>query len=187
MLRGRLPGTEKACAVKVLLGMARPNAILRFLREARTMARVRHPNLCEIYDSGEVDGMPWLALELVEGTDLHRLLKRNGPLPLTRIPEVVRQVGGALDVLHQARILHRDIKPANLMVDLRARLVLMDLGAPQLPVLIGRAQEISVGEEDRIDGVEVVVECGWAVDPHRALVRIDSICRVLEPQSGHAE
>jgi serine/threonine-protein kinase len=88
----------------------------RFEREAQLTAAIDHPNVIPVYAAGEIDGQLYLATRFVDGTDLHALLRRDGPLSPERAADVVRQVGEALDAAHAAGLVHRDVKPANVLV-----------------------------------------------------------------------
>ncbi len=105
----------------------------RFVREGRALARVRHPNVVQVHDAGEVDGTAFLAMEFVHGQPLDEVLAR-GPLPFADVLTIARQVAPALAAVHAAGLLHRDIKPANIIVNPAAdgrsigRVVLLDLG-----------------------------------------------------------
>ncbi len=106
-------------AIKVLrAGMAQdPEAIARFTRGARNVSRIRHPNVCTLYDFGDTDeGFHFLAMEYVDGPTLGSLLETQGALSLERTAELIRQVGEALYAAHSLGIVHRDLKPDNIMV-----------------------------------------------------------------------
>jgi len=106
-------------AIKVLRsGMARePEAMARFTRGARNVSRIRHPNVCQVYDFGEAeDGVLFLAMEFVDGGSLGDVLTELGPLPLERAARLLQQAAEALHAAHEQGIVHRDLKPDNLML-----------------------------------------------------------------------
>src|SRR4051794_7544800 len=88
----------------------------RFQRESRLAALIDHPNVVPVHGAGEEDGQLYLVMRYVPGTDLHRLLKHEGPLPPERAADIVAQVASALDAAHAAGLVHRDVKPANVLI-----------------------------------------------------------------------
>src|SRR4051812_32401363 len=88
----------------------------RFERESRMAAAIEHPNVIPVYGAGEEDGRLYLVMRWVGGTDLHRLLRRDGRFEPQRAAEIVHQVAGALDAAHSAGLVHRDVKPANVLL-----------------------------------------------------------------------
>jgi hypothetical protein len=115
--RGRQLGLDRAVAIKVPTYeiAADPVQAQRFAREARAAARVVHPGVVAIYAVGEIDdGRPYLAMQLIEGEPLHRILDA-GPVPVVRALQIVRDVASALSETHAAGVIHRDLKPSNVM------------------------------------------------------------------------
>src|SRR5438552_3709472 len=100
----------------------------RFLRESRLAASLDHPAIVPIYDAGEVAGQLYIAMRLVEGTDLKRLLATEGVLGPERALALLEQVGDALDAAHERGLVHRDVKPSNVLVDERGHCYLADFG-----------------------------------------------------------
>ena len=100
----------------------------RFMSEIRTARAVAHPNVCHMYDVGEVDGRAFLSMEYVDGEDLRALLRRIGRLPEDKGLEIARQLCAGLAAIHDRGLLHRDLKPANVMLDGRGRVRLTDFG-----------------------------------------------------------
>ncbi len=126
----------RAAAVKVLHRelAADPAAIIRFEREAWAMNTIRHPNVVQLYDCGRFDGgVPWLAMELITGTDLRQLIIDQGPQRPACVLELFTPLCSALAAAHAARIIHRDIKPTNVMIELGTeRVVLLDFGVAKV-------------------------------------------------------
>jgi serine/threonine protein kinase/tetratricopeptide (TPR) repeat protein len=92
------------------------SARFRFVREARAAARLRHPNVASVFHLGTKNGDYFYAMELVEGTTLHQLIRQKGPLPVLLALEITDQVAAALEAAHKEQIIHRDIKPGNIML-----------------------------------------------------------------------
>ena len=92
-------------------------AIARFEREAQAAASIQHPNTVSVTDFGESgDGVFYLVMEYVEGETLHKLLRREGTLPVKRAVKLLRQIADGVDAAHEIGILHRDLKPANIFL-----------------------------------------------------------------------
>jgi YVTN family beta-propeller protein len=88
----------------------------RFLAESRLAASIDHAGIVPIFEAGEVDGLLYIAMRYVEGTDLRALLARDGPLPAERAVDLVAQLAGALDAAHARGLVHRDVKPSNALI-----------------------------------------------------------------------
>jgi YVTN family beta-propeller protein len=99
----------------------------RFLREAQLAATLEHPSVVTVYDAGEVEGVLYLAMRFVRGTDLAALLAKRGPLMADEAFSILGQVATALDAAHAAGLVHRDVKPANVMIE-GERCYLTDFG-----------------------------------------------------------
>lgn len=102
--------------------------ITRFQREARAIARLKHPGLVGIYDQGNDAAHPFLVMELVEGGTLRELLVERGPMPPHAVVAVLRPVLGGLAVAHRAGLVHRDIKPENVLISDDGEVKLVDFG-----------------------------------------------------------
>ena len=97
--------------------LAEGEAIARFEREAQAAASIQHPNTVSVTDFGESsDGIFYLVMEYVEGETLHKLLRREGTLPVKRAVHLLRQIADGVDAAHSLGILHRDLKPANIFI-----------------------------------------------------------------------
>ncbi len=127
--RGRHADLGRPAAIKVLVGAASPSASERLVREARTVARLAHPGIVRVYDVGLMaDGRPWLAMELIDGEGLDRVVARDA-MPLADRIRLVAQAARALHAAHEAGIIHRDVKPQNIIVERGgARAKVVDFG-----------------------------------------------------------
>jgi serine/threonine-protein kinase len=110
--------------------------IERFRNEVRMARRVSHPNVCRVYDVGDVDGQTFFTLEYIDGEDLGSLLRRIGRLPPDKALDIARHLCAGLAAAHAKGVLHRDLKPANIMLDGRGQVVITDFG------LAGVAEDI---------------------------------------------
>lgn len=114
-----------------------PTAAQRFLREARTAARVRHPNIVDVFDFGHLpDGRPYFVMELLEGESLADRVAR-GPLPPQEVVQIARQLGEALAAAHDRGVIHADVTPSNALVvktedDKEIHVKLVDFGLAEL-------------------------------------------------------
>ena len=100
----------------------------RTLREARTAARLSHPNVVTIYDVVEDDGQPWIVMELVPSRSLRDVVQAAGPLTAQQAAGVGLQILAALSAAHALGIMHRDVKPGNVLIDAGGRAILADFG-----------------------------------------------------------
>ncbi|HEY6836789.1 MAG TPA: serine/threonine-protein kinase [Gaiellaceae bacterium] len=120
----------RSAALKLLSpGLGEADFSDRFLRESRLAASLDHPSIVPVYDAGEDDGLLWIAMACVEGTDLKTLIQEEGALPLRRALYILGQIASALDAAHARGLVHRDVKPANILVGPEDRAYLSDFGA----------------------------------------------------------
>ena len=117
----------------------------RFLRESRFAASLDHPNIVPIYEAGEADGLLYIAMRFVRGTNLSRLIRREGPLDPKRTLAILSPVADALDLAHSAGLVHRDVKPANILLadsaDGRPHVYLSDFGLTKRAAAMSRLTE----------------------------------------------
>jgi len=111
----------------------RAEARERFTREARSAGKLLHPGIVTIFDVGDHKGIPYLAMELVEGESLDRFCRPDHLLPVATVLDVIRQAAEALSYAHREGVVHRDIKPANLMLVDGSRIKIMDFGLARAP------------------------------------------------------
>jgi serine/threonine protein kinase len=112
------PGLERRVALKLIAPEAAAEEVFakRFAEESRIAASIEHPNVVPIYRAGEQDGVPWIAMRYVAGSDLARKIEREGRLSPGDAVRLISQVGNGLDAIHAAGLVHRDVKPANVLV-----------------------------------------------------------------------
>jgi serine/threonine-protein kinase len=126
--------TKAQVALKVLSEELSRDASFRarFEREATAVGRLDHPAVVTIYEAGEIDGQSYLAMRLIEGTNLDAAIRSEGGLEPARVVVMLREVGGALDHAHALGMIHRDVKPANVLIDREDRAYLSDFGLAKL-------------------------------------------------------
>ena len=115
-------------AVKLLAPDADPVTRQRFVREARTAAKLHHPNAVAVYDTGEADGQPYLVMELVRGQTLADLIERRGHLDFDEVVAITAGVLQGLEAAHRAGMVHRDVKPGNVLLPDEGGVKLSDFG-----------------------------------------------------------
>lgn len=123
------PKLNRDVALKILLGSeyASEEQIMRFEREAQTVARLKHPNIVPIFDIGVYKEKNFFTMEYIEGSPLNEVI-RSGKLLFREALEIAKQVGRGLQAAHEAGIIHRDIKPANILLDKDGKAMITDFG-----------------------------------------------------------
>lgn len=129
VFRARQKTINRTVAVKVLPpGLLHdPGFYERFIREVDVIAHLEHPHILPIYDFGEVDGIPYIAMRYLAGGSLAQMIRRGLP-PLNWLPRPFWQIAQALDHAHQQGVIHRDLKPGNIMLDENGNAYLTDFG-----------------------------------------------------------
>jgi serine/threonine-protein kinase len=118
----------------------KPGLLERFHGEVRIARQVSHPNVCRVYDIGDIEGSPFISMEYVDGEDLGGLLRRIGRLPGDKALEIARKLCAGLAAAHAKGVLHRDLKPANIMIDGRGQVLIMDFGLAALADQVAGAE-----------------------------------------------
>ncbi len=135
--RGYDPKLQRYAAVKVTDSAIVPEDLqdeyeTRFIREARAIARLKHPNIVGVYQFDQQDGLNFMAMHFIEGEDLRRVLagyyERGQVMPEEQILTIIRDIASALDYAHANGVIHRDIKPSNIMVTPQGQAILTDFG-----------------------------------------------------------
>ena len=128
--RARDLALDRTVALKVIRPelLSNPEAVERFKREVLLASQVTHRNVLRIHDLGEAGHLKFLSMHYVEGTDLHEILQRDGPIPFEKAIPIVRQVAQALQAAHEAGVVHRDLKPRNILIDAAGVPYIADFG-----------------------------------------------------------
>jgi serine/threonine-protein kinase len=134
---GYHPHLKREVAIKVLPAhlATDQNFRLRFQREARTVAGLSHPNIVHLYDFGDIDGVYYMVMEYLTGSDLGQTLQQRVRLPLDEALALTGDIAAALDYAHSQGVVHRDVKPSNVMMAQREgvmRAVLTDFGIARI-------------------------------------------------------
>lgn len=128
------PLLDRHAAIKLMNAAAEPDSDLqhRFLREARSAARLNHPNIVSVYDIGEHESRHFIAMEYVEGTDLKDLLEKQVFLPFEKKIGLMISLSRALDYAHRQGVIHRDVKPGNIRLTPSGDPKILDFGIARL-------------------------------------------------------
>jgi serine/threonine protein kinase/Flp pilus assembly protein TadD len=130
----------------------------RFLREIRLAARLNHPHILPLFDSGEADGFLYYVMPFIEGESLRDMMNRHGKLSVDEAASIARSVAGALDYAHRNHIVHRDIKPENIMIN-QGEAMVMDFGI---------AKALTAASNDTLTQIGMVVGTPAYVSPEQA-------------------
>jgi len=136
--KARDPNIGRIVALKTMTHSAnlpeeqRKEYAKRFFREAQSAGALQHPNIVTIYDMDEDDGIPFIAMEYIEGKSLSKIIEERGQIPVLEAVSIIKQVAQGLSFAHEKGIVHRDIKPDNILVDRNGRAVVTDFGIAHL-------------------------------------------------------
>lgn len=151
-----------------------PNAARRFLREVQASAKLDHPNIVRAVDAGEDAGRYYLVLEYLDGEDLESLVQRTGALSFSEVYRAGRDLGLALQYLHEQGLVHRDVKPANLIRVRKTGVVkLLDLGLTRFAAFTEEDSSGSTTQHGVVLGTPDFIAPEQAINPHRADIRSD--------------
>jgi serine/threonine protein kinase len=107
-------------------------AVQRFTREVRLLAKLEHAHIVRALDAGEHEGRPYFVMEFISGPNLSQVVRRLGPLPVADVARIGHSVAIALQYAHEQKVIHRDVKPSNVMVTTDGKVKLLDLGLAQI-------------------------------------------------------
>jgi serine/threonine kinase PknH len=121
---------DRIVALKLLPESASHDPVFRtrLQREAHSAGRLQEPHVVPIHDYGEIDGLLYVDMRMIDGTDLRKVLKRYGPMTSARAVAIVRQIASALDAAHEGGVMHRDVKPENILITRDDFAYLVDFG-----------------------------------------------------------
>jgi tRNA A-37 threonylcarbamoyl transferase component Bud32 len=173
---------ERDVALKVMVSQIAddPELNQRFIREAKAVAKMTHPNVVNVFDLGHhTDGSPYIAMELLKGQDLQKALRTPPPLTLDRKATIIVQVLAGLAHAHQQGIVHRDIKPANVFLNMDGTVKIMDFGVARLTTASMTGTGNIVGTADYMSPEQVK---GAKVDGRSDLFSVG--CMLYELMAG---
>jgi serine/threonine-protein kinase len=121
-------------AIKTLTGAISndPEMLARFYDEGRKTGSFKHPNIVTVYELGDHNGVPYIAMELVDGNPLDRLIRPERPLPLVECLRIIEELCSALAYAHRNNVIRRDVKPPNIFVQPDGMVKLLDFGIARL-------------------------------------------------------
>jgi serine/threonine protein kinase len=130
-----------------------PDILERFQREAKTVAALKHPNIVVAHDADEADGVPFLVMEFIQGSDLAQRVAKSGPLTVSDAVDVVLQAARALDHAHRRGVIHRDIKPHNLLVDETGTVKILDMGLARFDSYLSQNPDATTHASMTVSGI----------------------------------
>lgn len=151
----------------------RAESVERFHRELQALARLSHPNIVAVHDAGTANGTDFYVMDLIEGDDLARLVKEQGPMPPEQSLHCILQAARGLEYAHTQGIVHRDIKPSNLILDHAGTVKILDLGIARFPSEIAESAESDLTKTGCILGTVDYMAPEQAMNTSRADRRAD--------------
>jgi hypothetical protein len=175
VFRARHRSMDRIVALKVLPAavVASPDDVRRFRREARAVAALDHPNIVTAYDADEFLGMHFLVMEYVPGRNLARVVREDGPPPVSRAVEWITHAARGLEHAHAQGIIHRDIKPANLVLTESGTIKLLDLGLARFVAPTRRSASQSLTHDSLTMGTVPYLSPEQAMNAKHADARSD--------------
>jgi serine/threonine-protein kinase len=171
------PKLDRDVALKVLReGVDSEEMLVRFSREARAAARLHHPNIVTIFDVGEHEDRPYIAMEYVTGQTLGEIIRQSEPLSVARKIELIEDLCSGLGYAHRQGIVHRDIKPANLMVDSEGVLKILDFGIARISESMMTQSGVLIGTLNYMSPEQVA---GEPVDPRSDVFAVGAVAYEL--------
>ena len=166
-------GREEALKVIRKEKIAHPVVVQRFAQEVRAAAQLAHPNVVQAFDADEAGGVHFLSMEFVEGADLTKIVRSQGPLPVPVGCDYIRQAALGLQHAFEKKLVHRDVKPSNLLVTPRGQVKVLDLGLAMLNAAPGVENANRVTLEGLVLGTPDFLAPEQAQNPQAVDIRAD--------------
>jgi len=154
--KARQPGLDRLVALKVIHPRIaqNPEFVERFKREAKTLAKLNHPNIVTVHDFGTTGNTCYLIMEYMDGVNLRQAIRQTN-LKSNEVLEIVMRICDALQFAHEEGVVHRDIKPGNILLDLKNRVKIADFGLAKL--VSGKADAFSLTQAGKVMGIGVFI------------------------------
>jgi len=153
--------------------LSKPSIVQRFHQEIRAAAQLSHPNVVLAFDADEVDGIHYYAMEFVEGIDLTKVVRDEGPMPIAQACDAIRQSAIGLQHAYERGLVHRDVKPSNVMRNTKGQFKVLDLGLAMLNEQAGGDEANRVTQEGLVLGTPDFLAPEQAQNPTGVDIRAD--------------